>query len=108
MTSTPSLDDYTGQQDDQSDSLLSMRDMSERIRIVYIVSSLQNCGPTTQLYNLISHLNPKYFQINWFSPIMESSQLYKGRLKNQGDRDHFGQISVISLSLFHITNYTNT
>ena len=54
---------YAGQRDDQIDSSLTIHDMSKRIRIMYIISSLRNCGPTTQLYNLISHLDVKLFDI---------------------------------------------
>ena len=63
MASKLAPDESAGQRDDQPDSILTIRGMSKRIRIVYIISSLRNCGPTTQLYNLISHLDAKLFDI---------------------------------------------
>lgn len=66
--------------------------MSKRIKILYIVSTLQRCGPTNQLFNIVSNLDEKVFDRKVLTLSSETNDTLKSKFDDAG-------IDVESLSL---------
>lgn len=55
-----------------------------KLKILYVVSALKNCGPINILYNIISHLDMNCFEVRIFSLSFADSKLCKERFESIG------------------------
>src|SRR5690554_7749446 len=67
----------------------------EKVRILYIVSTLKRCGPTNQLFNIVSNLDPDRLTAKIVTVSGESRDALKHKFDNNG-------INVESLALGRI------
>lgn len=66
--------------------------MGNRIKVLYIVSTLQRCGPTNQLFNIVSNLDENIFECSVLTLSKESPDSLKSKFDDAG-------IQVASLEL---------
>ncbi len=72
--------------------------MKKKIKILYIVSTLQRCGPTNQLFNIVSNLDPNNFECIILTLSKESNDTLMPKFLAHG-------IRVESLELTRISGF---
>lgn len=64
----------------------------KKIRVLYVISTLRNCGPVTILYNIIKHLDKRIFEVTVLTLSPENENSRENEFKKIG-------VNIIKLNL---------